>query len=278
MRLLIVAALALVVLGNADPFDAEKYRTGYVDVETGEIFYWLFESRGEATTDPLVIWLNGGPGSSSMLGLFYENGPFTFKNDIDMEDLTLESNPHSWNQNANLLFVDQPVGTGLSVGEYGNIPNNEDEVGRDFNKFIVGFLEANPEFKGRPLFVTGESYGGHYVPAISAYIVKHPHEDINLAGVAIGNGWVNPTVQHGHYVDFALENHLVSPSYAAILSVGYGLCTALNKVDFLWLVGQIECNIMLTLLIGGDYNVYDIRLEDDYDLSQVGVLLNDDKI
>uniref|UniRef100_A0A6B2LTZ3 Peptidase S10 serine carboxypeptidase n=1 Tax=Arcella intermedia TaxID=1963864 RepID=A0A6B2LTZ3_9EUKA len=72
------------------------------------MFYWFYGSKSNNTTDPLVIWLNGGPGASSMLGCFIENGPYR----INLDGKTISSNPYGWNQNANLLFIDQPVGTG----------------------------------------------------------------------------------------------------------------------------------------------------------------------
>jgi cathepsin A (carboxypeptidase C) len=73
------------------------------------MFYWLFKSRGNPDTDPLVLWLTGGPGCASEVALFYENGPYTIN-----PDLSLKSNPFSWNNVSNLLFVDQPIGTGFS--------------------------------------------------------------------------------------------------------------------------------------------------------------------
>lgn len=66
-----------------------------------DIFYWLFRSRNNDVNDPLVIWLTGGPGCASELAIFYENGPFSIN-----DDLTLNRNENSWNNNANLLYVD----------------------------------------------------------------------------------------------------------------------------------------------------------------------------
>jgi len=57
----------------------------------------------------LVLWLTGGPGCASEVALFFENGPYTIN-----DDLTLKQNPYSWNRVSNLLYVDQPVGTGFS--------------------------------------------------------------------------------------------------------------------------------------------------------------------
>lgn len=74
------------------------------------MFYWLFKSRENPATDPIVIWLSGGPGCSSELALFYENGPFGLN-----EDLSLKFNAFSWNNGSNLLFVDNPIGTGFSA-------------------------------------------------------------------------------------------------------------------------------------------------------------------
>jgi len=65
--------------------------------------------------------LTGGPGCSSVLALFTENGPFNVT-----DNLTLVTNPYSWNTNSNLLFVDQPVGTGYSHASFLDYTKNED--------------------------------------------------------------------------------------------------------------------------------------------------------
>lgn len=73
----------------------------------------------------MVLWLTGGPGCSSEVGLFYENGPYNFNAD----GKTLKSNPHSWNENANLIYIDQPIGTGFSnLDASGTLDKNEDQI------------------------------------------------------------------------------------------------------------------------------------------------------
>ena len=87
-----------------------RHWAGHIPVRgTGHLFYWLFEAWEAPTTAPLVVWFNGGPGCTSMDGLFLENGPFRL---TDKLDVTVH--PHAWPKVANVLYVDQPVGTGLS--------------------------------------------------------------------------------------------------------------------------------------------------------------------
>jgi carboxypeptidase C (cathepsin A) len=76
------------------------------------MWFWFFEARNSPSTAPLALWLNGGPGCSSMIGLFQENGPCTFNN---VSGSTPVLNPNSWNNYANMLYVDQPIGTGFSL-------------------------------------------------------------------------------------------------------------------------------------------------------------------
>merc|ERR1712188_69043 len=90
----------------------ENQTTGYLNANetTGaQLFYWLFESKGSPSTDPLIIWLQGGPGCSSMLGLFNELGPYYVTLGGQLSD-----NDNAWNNIGNLLFIDQPAGTGFS--------------------------------------------------------------------------------------------------------------------------------------------------------------------
>ena len=69
---------------------------------------------------------------------------------------------------------------------------NESQIASDFYTFFVGFLEKFPDFKGRELYITGESFSGHYIPSIGANMLKHENPDINLKGIALGDGWVSP--------------------------------------------------------------------------------------
>jgi len=115
----------------------------------------MFESRSEPSTDPLLLWLNGGPGCSSLLGLFEENGPYKITNET-----TLESNPFSWNNKANLIYVDQPVGTGFSHAGFFDLVSTERGVARDFYEFLTKFFALYPQFAGRDFYISGESYAG----------------------------------------------------------------------------------------------------------------------
>ncbi len=159
--------------------------------KSDRMFFWLFESQTSPATDPLVIWLSGGPGCSSISAMFEENGPLTLKH-----DQTVATTNHGWNQRANVLYVDQPLQTGLSYSGDGRFLNSQAAVNADFYVFLEKFLTAFPQYQGRKVFITGESYAGHFIPAIATYILGKQGTagaiDVNLAGLAIGNGWIDP--------------------------------------------------------------------------------------
>lgn len=150
------------------------------------------------------MWLTGGPGCSSEIATYFENGPFGVK------DKTVHKNENSWNNVANLLYVDNPIGTGFSQAAITDYDTKESEIAAHMHQFVQGWLEQNPEFKGRDFYITGESYAGHYIPAISAYFVSHGKDlDIHFKGLGIGNGWVDPYVQYPQYAEFAHDNKLI---------------------------------------------------------------------
>ncbi|KAJ1424394.1 Alpha/Beta hydrolase protein [Ochromonadaceae sp. CCMP2298] len=185
-----------------------KSLSGYFSVGEEQFdknyFYWMFESRSSPSTDPLVMWLTGGPGCSSQLALLSENGPCK----VTEDGLGTVNNPYSWNNNANIFWIDQPADVGYSYGTPND--NNEEEVGNDMFDFLQNFFTAHPEYVDRPLFVFGESYGGHYAPAIAARIFQGNLDNegihINLAGVGVGNGLTDPVVQYQYYPEMAMNN------------------------------------------------------------------------
>lgn len=178
-------------------------------------FYWFVESRSEPSKDPLVLWLTGGPGCSSMMALLAENGPCHVQ-----PDLSTKINPYSWNKQANVIWLDQPTGVGFSYGPDSDFDSSEDNVGENIYWFLQEFLAKHPDLADRSFFITGESYGGHYVPAAASYIIKENANrrtltksnrlHINLAGIAIGNGLTNPAVQYQHSVEMAFNTYNVT--------------------------------------------------------------------
>ena len=190
-------------------------------------FYWLFEPETVDESTPLLIWLNGGPACSSMDGLFLENGPIQWT--VVDGKFMLQQNPYSWhNAPAYTLYIDQPVGTGLSFTTNKGYPRNDEEVNIDFYYFLTSFFDfhadkfVNGDSVKRPLFFSGESHAGHYIPSMMNYILKKNRDGgqpyIPVAGGAIGNGWIDPVYQYspadaayGHgIVDRAQRNSLAA--------------------------------------------------------------------
>lgn len=149
----------------------------------------------------MVLWLQGGPGATSLFGLFMENGPFYVTSNV-----TLAPRKYSWSISHNLIYIDNPVGTGYSFTENDNgYASNETQVGRDVHNALVQFFKLFPELQNNDFFVTGESYGGKYVPAVSHAIKDYnikAETKINLKGLAIGNGFTDPEHQllYGDYL------------------------------------------------------------------------------
>jgi cathepsin A (carboxypeptidase C) len=187
-----------------------KSTSGYFHVDSGvdkNYFFWLFESRSAPSTDPLIMWLNGGPGCSSMLGLLTENGPCT----VSADGTETINNPYSWTNNANVMWVDQPAFVGYSYGaNIRDLDHNESMIAEDMYHFLQQFFAAHPEYQQNEFFVFGESYGGHYAPSISARIhqgnVNNEGIKINLKGLGVGNGLTDPLIQYRYYPAMAMNN------------------------------------------------------------------------
>ena len=136
--LLTLATLALLGLAQTqtpvDPWLGENQETALVSLPNGDdMFYWLLRSRREPTTDPLVFWLTGGPGCSSEVALFFENGAFK----INKDDLSLSKWAYSWKEVSNVVFIDNPVGTGFSdVTELDHLDRTEEEIAANLFLFL----------------------------------------------------------------------------------------------------------------------------------------------
>ncbi|XP_039117637.1 serine carboxypeptidase II-2-like [Dioscorea cayenensis subsp. rotundata] len=167
--------------------------SGYVTVnkESGRsLFFWFFEAVDKPEEKPLLLWLNGGPGCSSIgYGLAEEIGPFH----VNADGQSLYLNPYSWNQVANILFLDSPAGVGFSyTNNSQDILNNGDErTANDSLVFLTKWFKRYPQYKGRDFYISGESYAGHYVPQLAQVIVRYNNatgdKSINLKGYMVGN-------------------------------------------------------------------------------------------
>lgn len=187
---------------NFNGFKKQRSYSGYLTVDkrfNSNMFFWYFPAQSDSTNAPVVLWLQGGPGATSLIGLFGENGPFTVKNKHG-----LKLRKFSWTQNHNVIYIDNPVGTGYSFTN-GGYAQNETKVGEDLYSALIQFFTLFPELQKNDFFITGESYAGKYVPAISYTIYKkNPSAKlkINLQGLSIGNGLSDPEHQlkYGDYL------------------------------------------------------------------------------
>jgi len=255
---------------------------GYIEVnkaENANLFYWGFESQGNPATDPIVLWLTGGPGCSSELALFFENGPFK----INPSTLQLIPNPFSWNNNATVVYVDQPAGTGFSYANRYYI-GNETQVANEMYTFLQGFFVQYPQYTKLDFFITGESFAGHYIPAITAKIIRENNNGknakINLQGIAIGDGFIDPVVTAGSWGPYSFNNNLISAAQLQAVQQQFAKCKADVNAGY-YSEAFFDCNAVFQTVLNyaGNINYYDIRKKCTvpplcYDTSFIGDYLN----
>ncbi|KAH0893646.1 hypothetical protein HID58_056075 [Brassica napus] len=191
-----------------------KQYSGYVTVDEKKhsaLFYYFAEAETEPTSKPLVLWLNGGPGCSSLgVGAFSENGPFRPKGSV------LVKNQHSWNQEANMLYLETPVGVGFSYStqssSYESV--NDKITARDNLVFLERWFLKFPHYLNRSLFITGESYAGHYVPQLADLMIQYnkKHHLFNLRGIAIGNPVLEFSTDFNSRAEYFWSHGLISDS------------------------------------------------------------------
>ncbi|CAF2079605.1 unnamed protein product, partial [Brassica oleracea] len=198
------------------PFQIE---TGYIGVGEGEedqLFYYFIKSERNPEEDPLLVWLAGGPGCSSFSGLVYENGPLGFKVETYNGSIpSLVSTTYSWTKVANIIYLDQPVGTGFSYSrnQLSDTPSDT-EAAKRVNEFLRKWLVKHPEYFSNPLYVAGNSYSGIVIPAIVQEISNGNdiccEPQINLKGYLLGNPLTDSVLDRNARIPFAHGKALIS--------------------------------------------------------------------
>lgn len=219
-------------------------------------FFWKFHDKRiqlpDVNSSTLIFWLNGGPGCSSMDGALVENGPLR----ID-EDGKAKINLDSWISRADIVYIDQPVGTGFSaikkkLQQTTKLPldSNLDEVSLHFCQFLINYFKVFPEDLDKDIILAGESYAGQYIPYIASFIQKNNLKQnyetypflqenlpyINLYSVLIGNGWIDPITQSLSYLPFAVEHNVIeesNPNFKQLLNTHENCQKKINlKTEF----------------------------------------------
>ncbi|KAK6319688.1 hypothetical protein J4Q44_G00108990 [Coregonus suidteri] len=181
-----------------------KQYSGYFNVaDNKHLHYWFVESQKDPAGSPVVLWLNGGPGCSSLDGLLTEHGPFLIQDD----GMSLEYNPYSWNMIANVLYLESPAGVGFSYSDDKKYTTNDTEVSMNNYLALKEFFKAFPEYSKNELFLTGESYGGVYIPTLAERVMEDA--SMNLQGIAIGNGMSSYEMNDNSLVYFAYYHGLL---------------------------------------------------------------------
>ncbi|KXN92916.1 Carboxypeptidase S1 [Leucoagaricus sp. SymC.cos] len=254
--------------------------SGYGDLTATEsLWFWFFESRSDPDNAPLALWFNGGPGSSSMIGLLQELGPCRITN--DSRSVTL--NPFSWNNKANLLFIDQPVGVGFSHGDL-KVGTSQAAAADVWSFMQIFFADSRfAKYKTNKLAIWTESYGGHYGPTFAAhFLAQNAAIDagtvsgvkLNLQVLGVGDGLTDPLTQYPGYITYAANNPYHTLVSSSVISRANSSWTSSNgcraQIQNCYNTGtnsvcsaaQSFCNNNILSPLAGKWDVYYVPTAD----------------
>jgi vitellogenic carboxypeptidase-like protein len=220
-----------------------------IDETTSSNTFFVFSEALNGKHDaPILLWLQGGPGASSLFGMFTEIGPFNIGSDMSVVPREV-----TWNQEYHLLFLDNPLGTGFSfTNSQDKFVTNQTTVGQDLYQALLQFFELFPDLRANEFYVTGESYAGKYVPACAYTIhmqnkIASTEKRINLAGVSIGDGAMDPPSQFDNFGD---------------LLYYVGMADSHEKAAFDQYCAQIQEKLRAADTVGA-FRIFDMMLNGD---------------
>ncbi|WFD27680.1 carboxypeptidase D [Malassezia nana] len=193
--------------GDDAPFDMDA---GYMPVreldqqlgtpkDFAHVYFWRHRAMYPQPRRKLVLWLNGGPGCSSLDGALMELGAFRFKQGGSLKRV---ARGIAWNEYADVVYVDQPVGTGFSIVDNDAYAQSLQQVADEFVMFLRGLSQRYPEYTNdTDVYLAGESYAGQYIPYIAKTLLETPNAPFALSGIMIGNGFIDPRTQYGTSVE-----------------------------------------------------------------------------
>ncbi|KAG5086060.1 hypothetical protein JHK82_053457 [Glycine max] len=236
--------------------------SGYVTVDDQHqraLFYYFVEAEEDPASKPLVLWLNGGPGCSSIgVGAFAEHGPFR-----PSDNNVLQQNDYSWNKVANVLYLESPAGVGFSYSSnksfYASV--TDEITARDNLVFLQRWFTKFPEYSNNDFFITGESYGGHYVPQLSQLIVQ-TKTNFNLKGIAIGNPLLEFNTDFNSRSEYFWSHGLISDSTYEVLTRVCNFSSIRRQIQNGNLRGVcVKANKLLNTEISNFIDKYDVTLD-----------------
>ncbi len=265
----LITTLGIVVFGLAtfatplskiDLFPGEDWATGHLEAAhpSKSLFYYLFRCRDKSIKDPpLLLWLEGGPAYSSAVGIYAHGGPYIISNETGK----IVRNPYAWNEVADVVFIDQPAGTLFSIAtDSTKLCRDMNCVAEDLVAFLLNFMKKYPEYAKRPVYISGISYGGHYVPVFAQKLAQTAPQ-INLKGQIMFNAYLDLGIQGAANMRFLYERGFINNSTWQLLDSFYAFCVLIQAFDIPILhevCGQSDLLIYTSL--GIPYDPYNIEL------------------
>ncbi|XP_061722240.1 venom serine carboxypeptidase-like [Cydia pomonella] len=246
------------------------------------LYFWYFPTFSKDPNAPVILWLQGGPGGSSLFGLFTEIGPLV----ATKKGFKLRK--HHWALNSHLIFIDNPVGTGFSFTK------NEEGYCTDENCVALGLYNAMqqfftlfPKLRSHKFFITGESYAGKYIPALGMEIHnQNPTavNKINLQGMAMGNAYCDPANQLD-YGNYLYQHGLIDNNQLQVFEkLQAKIAAEIRKENW------VQADLLMDVMMDGDVknfsyfknytgfdNYYNFLKTSEVDITIFAKLLQDDK-
>ncbi|KAL9644533.1 hypothetical protein ABK040_009397 [Willaertia magna] len=220
-----------------------KQYSGHVPVNatTGRyLFYWFVQSQNDPANDPVLLWLNGGPGCSSLDGFVTEHGPYRLESD----GKTVTENPWAWNKKLNIIYLESPFEVGYTFSLTKDLVWNDVKSANDVVTALTTLLGAFPQFIKNDFYIAAESYGGHYSPTTAVNILEANQQNrypfkINLKGFIVANGVMDDEADTNTTPLFMYQHSLISKQQ---YDEGYSKC----KGDFYKNQNDPACSNVIT--------------------------------